>query len=327
MEKDLANKIEELGEYGFAFAPARIIATAVQLDLLSLLEEAKTSEELSRIKGISHMGLTRLLDALVTLGILNKREDRYLLEEPMTQLFLPSSPLSMGRYFLHLENLHHIWGHLSQVVTSGKQVERKPDPEFPVTLARGLFPLHWFQALDLGEKIEIPDRGKVLDVAGGSGVWSAGILKHHPHLQGVLLDLPAVLEEAAKPILKKIDLLNRYRFLPGDMFEINWGKGYTCIILGHICHALGEDDIRNLIEKSRQAVGPQGILIIIDFLPHSQNTFPAIFNLNMLLATKEGGVHKQEEYSQWLRDGGFTIQEILPPWDKKGSKTFIATLR
>ncbi len=327
MEKDLASKIEELGEYGFAFAPVHIIVTAIQLDLFHLLEEAKTSAELARIKGISYRGVTRLLEALVTLGVLSKRENRYLLEGPMSQLFLPSSPLCMGPYFLHLENLYRIWAHLPQVVTSGRQAERDRNPEFPVILARGLFPLHWFQALDLGEKLKTPDKGEVLDVAGGSGVWSAGILKHHPCLQGVLLDLPPVVENAAKPILNKIHLLNRYRFLPGDMFEISWGKGYKCIILGHICHALGEDDIKDLIEKSRQAIDPQGILIIIDFLPHPQNVFPAIFNLNMLLATKEGGVRSQEESIQWLRNGGFTIQQILSLRDKKGSKAFIATLR
>lgn len=327
MENDLAKRIEELSEYGFAFAPARIIATAVELDLFSSLVEGKTSEELAQQNGLSHRGVARLLEALVALGILGKREGRYVLEEPMAQLFLPSSPLFMGHYFLHLENLHHIWGDLSQVVISGQPVERDRDPEFPVTLARGLFPLHWFQALDLGEKLKIPEEGEVLDVAGGSGVWSAGILKHHPRLQGVLLDLPPVVEKAAKPILGKIGLLDRYRFLPGDMFEIDWGRGCACVILGHICHALGEEGVRRLIEKSRQALSPQGVLVIIDFLPDSRNAFSAIFDLNMLLATKEGGVHKGEEYSQWLMDGGFNIREILSLLDKRGSKAFVATLR
>ena len=327
MEKVLAEKIEELSEYGFAFAPARIITTAVQLDLFSALDEAKTSEELAQAKGLSHRGVTRLLEALVALGILNKREGRYLLEGPMRQLFLPSFPLFMGHYFLHIQNLHRMWDHLPQVVISGKQAERDKNPEFPATLARGLFPLHWFQALDLGGKLKLPDKGKVLDVAGGSGVWSAGILKHHHHLQGVLLDLPPVVERAAKPILKEIGLLDRYEFLPGDMFETDWGRAYTCIILGHICHALGEDGVKNLIAKSRQALSPQGILIIIDFLPNSRSPFPFIFNINMLIATKEGRVYKQEEYSQWLRDGGFIIQEILPLQDNKGSKALIATLR
>ncbi len=325
MEADLAKKIEELQRYGFSFAPGQIIAAAIQLEIFPLIEQAKTPEEVARERGMSIKGVRRLLDALRALGILIETEGSYKIEPQLRELFLPESPLYMGSYFLHLQALHKLWSHLPQSVISGRPVERKRDPKFPVNIAKGLFPLNWFQALMLGKQKELPERGNVLDVAGGSGVWSSGILIHRPELKGTLLDLPPVVEEAAKPTLKRIGLLSRYTFIPGDMFETPWGEGYACVILGHICHALGEDGIVVLIEKARKALAPQGILIIIDFFPTPEGTFSSIFALNMLLATEQGGVHDQETYERCLRKGGFSLQKLIPLTDSRGSTAIIAT--
>ena len=316
MNEDLFNAIKEFHKWSFSFAPTAITATAAQLDLFSQLETPVTPEVLAQKKGLSPRGVSRLLRALARLGVLEEKRGTYRIKPSMTPLFSSSSPFYIGHYFIHAWKLQERWQSLPQVVTTGTPLPRRDDPDFPVTLARGLFAIHWFQALELGKRLSFPP-GTVLDVAGGSGVWSAGILLEHPELKGTVLDLPQVVERGAKPILQGIGLSERYSFIPGDMFQVEWGQGYTAVILGHICHALGRDQILELMERARSALEPGGRLVVIDFLTDPQDLFPAIFSINMLVATDRGDVYSMEEYGQWLETVGFHLTEAIPmsgPW-------------
>jgi|GEM_PF-1448184 len=324
MNGELIVRIEELRDYGFAFAPVRIIAAAVELDIFSSLEEAITPDELASARKLSLKGVYRLLEALVALRVLKREGERYRLEESVKELFLPSFPFYMGDYFLHSRTLQGMWSHLSQVIVTGEPIERRDDPEFPVVLARGLFPLHWGQALLLEDGLPSLREGTVLDVAGGSGVWSAGILHRRSRLQGVLLDLPLVVEGAARPILEKLGLLDRYSFIPGDMFQVSWGKDHSCVILGHICHALGEGDIQELLSRSLEALFNQGVLIVIDFLRDCRTSFVSFFSLNMLMATQEGDVYSLSQYERWLGQAGFRMLDVIPIHDAWGSAAILA---
>ncbi len=324
MDKELAARIEELRGYGFAFAPVRILAAAVELGIFPSLTEAITPDELARRKGLSSKGAYRLLEALVSLSVVTREGDRYRLDESARELFQPSSPFYLGDYFLHVQNLQGMWSHLSQVIETGEPVERKRDPRFPAVLAKGLFPLHWSQALSLEEELPPVQEGTVLDVAGGSGVWSAGILHRRPGLQGVLLDLPIVVEEAARPILEKLHLLDRYSFIPGDMFQVSWGEGHSCVILGHICHALGEEDIQRLLSRSLGALSSQGILMMVDFLRERGAPFVSFFSLNMLMATQEGDVYSLDQYGHWLSKAGFRVLDVILVHEAWGSVAILA---
>ncbi len=316
MNEEIEKALREFHRWGFAFAPTAITATAAQLDLFLHLESPITPQELAKKKGIPIRGLLRILRALARLDILAEEGNTYRINPTLAPLFSPSSPFYLGPFFLHTWKLQERWQELPQVVTTGKPLPRGEDPDFPVTLARGLFAVHWLQALELGEKVSIPS-GTVLDVAGGSGVWSAGILKSHPQLKGTVLDLPQVVERGAKPILEEMDLLQRYTFIPGDMFQVDWGQGYSAAILGHICHALGRDEILWLMEKARTVLTPSGKLIVIDFLTDPQDPFSAIFSINMLVATEKGDVYALEEYTQWMEEVGFSTPKVIPmkgPW-------------
>ena len=329
MKEDTPEAIKRFHEMAFSFAPMAVMATAAQLDLFSHLTSPKDLHTLAQETSLHPKGVHRILQALVRLGVLEREispeeGETYRVSPSLLPLFSPQSALYIGHFLIHAWKLQERWQELPRVIASGHPLPRERDPQFPVTLARGLFAIHWFQAKELAKRLSL-NQGTVLDVAGGSGVWSAGLLEEYPHLKGIVLDLPQVVEGSAKPILERMGLIDRYSFIPGDMFQEDWGYGHTAIILGHICHALARDQILFLLEKARQAVSERGKLILIDFLTDPQDLFPALFSLNMLVATQGGDVYSQNQYRLWIENSGFRVSEVIPlsgPWK---SAAFIAT--
>ena len=229
-------------ELFFGFAPATIIATAAQLGLFSRLKETASANQIAHKLNLSLRGTQRLLNALKALRVLEEREGGFCISQEYVPLFDPDSPLYLGDIFSHALRLQNNWMGLPEVVKTGSPLHRKKDPSFFATLARGLFSTNWFVAVELAEKFT-PKPGKVLDVAGGSGVWSTALLLKHPQLTATVLDLPPVIQGAALPIAQRLNLTERYSFIEGDLFNTQWGEGYSTVILGHICHSLGEEGV------------------------------------------------------------------------------------
>ena len=65
---------------------------------------------------------------------------------------------------------------------------------------------------------DFSDVRRIVDVGGGDGTLLVEILRCHPHLTGLLFDLPAAVGHA-DAILDSPDVADRCQVLAGDFFE------------------------------------------------------------------------------------------------------------
>jgi SAM-dependent methyltransferase len=99
---------------------------------------------------------------------------------------------------------------------------------------------------------------------------------------------------------------------PGDLLTSEFGSGYDLVLLFSVTHLLGEQENRSLLARCCRALRPGGRVAIHDHILDEDKTKPragAIFALNMLVATRNGGTYSFTEYSLWLRDAGFSAVE------------------
>jgi hypothetical protein len=73
-------------------------------------------------------------------------------------------------------------------------------------------------------------------------------------------------------------------------------------------HSLSVDEAQALIEKSRDALGPKGRIVIHEFLLEKDRAHPvpgALFSVNMLVNTAAGRSYTIQELRAWLAKAGF----------------------
>ena len=141
--------------------------------------------------------------------------------------------------------------------------------------------------------------------------------------------MPPVIEGSTKPILKEWGVIEQCTFHSGSFWDISWGSGYDLVIVGHICHMLGKEENIGLFKKVRNALAPQGVAAIIDYVPDEQRStrlYPLLFAVNMLVNTEAGDVYTFSQYKEMLSHAGFSEFSLTHMSEGHGGDVIVATL-
>lgn len=302
MEK--ARSLQSLMQSTRAFQESRVLLTALELDVFSALGKGARAATLSAKLGTNPRATERLLNALVAVGALLKRNGVFCCTEESKAL----GPARMG--LLHTVHLWNTWSTLTECVKSGEAVATRGPGSFPEERTRAFIAAMHARARDNAVQTVqlsgIRDAGRMLDVGGGSGAYSIAFAKACPALRAEILDLGAVVP-LAEEYIREAGLQDRVRVRPGDMLTANFGQGYDLVLLSAVCHMWGEDDNRSLINRCAQALVPGGHLVIREFILDEDRTAPpfaAMFAINMLVGTEHGNSYSEGEYRTWMTEAG-----------------------
>jgi acetylserotonin N-methyltransferase len=147
---------------------------------------------------------------------------------------------------------------------------------------------------------------KLLDVGGGSGVYSAAVAQYWPGLRATVMDLGAMCE-AAKPYIAEADCADRVDTMAVDMFREAWPSGYDALFFSNIYHDWDDRVCSELSVQSFEVLPPGGRIFINEMLMNDNGDGPATtasFSLLMLLGTK-GRQYTLGELRGFLESAGF----------------------
>jgi ubiquinone/menaquinone biosynthesis C-methylase UbiE len=312
---------ELLHQMAFSFIPSRVLSAGLQLGVFSHIAAGKkTAKEVAAAAQASECGIRMLLDALVAVQLLARNGPGYELAPLASQFLVRESPDYLGRLF-EQEELWQSWGHLTDVIRSGRPLLRVEDQAlaeqfFPI-LVQTLHVLHRDRARRLAGALGVGNHSKglrVVDVGAGSGIWGIAVAERDAKTRVTAQDFPAMLN-VTREYLKRHGVERQFDFLPGDLKIVDFGhEQYDLALLGNILHSEGEESSRNLLQRLHAALRPGGRVVIIDMLPNDDRTgppFPIFFALNMLLHTEHGDTYSLAEYTRWLARAGFPRVETI----------------
>ena len=302
------------------YQPSRVVLSAVELDVFSAVARAGPGarlEGLARYTGTSVRGLEILLDALVALGLLRKDAGVYANAPVAARYLAEDSPDDARAALRHNLSLWQTWSGLSECVRTGsahrrEMSERGDDWTLPFIAA-----MHRNAALRaplVAQAVGAERVTRLLDVGGGSGAYSIAFAQANPALTAVVFDLATVVP-IAEAHVAEAGLGARVRTKVGDLRQDAFGAGHDLVLLSAICHMLGPDENRDLLRRVFAALEPGGRVAIQDHVMRDDRTAPragALFAVNMLVGTAQGGTFTLAEYRSWLEGAGFRDVRQLP---------------
>ena len=152
----------------------------------------------------------------------------------------------------------------------------------------------------------------LVDVGGGGGILLAAILRAAPTLHGVLLDRAGAIP-AARARLAEEAVSDRATCLAGDFFT-DLPAGADAYLLSRILHDWDDDDARRLLAACRDAMGPDGRVLLVDaVLPERAVDAPAAIRMDLHMLLLFGARERTEaEFHELLRLSGLRLERVAP---------------
>ncbi len=164
----------------------------------------------------------------------------------------------------------------------------------------------------LAEAVPLEGARRLLDLAGGTGLYALALLEANPELRAVVLDRPEVLK-VAEEFRGDSRAGDRLELVAGDMFRAPLPAA-DVILLSNVLHDWDIPECRQMIARCVEALPPGGRLLIHDvFLDDDLGgPLPIALYSAALFTLTEGRAYSAAEYRSWLESAGLTVTGPAP---------------
>ncbi|HEX8896652.1 MAG TPA: class I SAM-dependent methyltransferase, partial [Terriglobales bacterium] len=293
-----------------AYQRTAALGAAIDLDLFTLIGDGEcTSDDLAEKSEASPRGIRILCDYLAVIGFLAKARNRYRLTLTSAVFLNRKSPACMAAMarFLNSPKLVAGFTNFTETVRRGRTqlgAGGVNEREFSgwVTFAESMTPLMSSACNAIAEQCRHLDghRVRVLDVAAGHGLFGIAVAQRLPQAEITAQDWPKVLE-VAHCNSKQAGVANRYRLLPGSVFDIDLGEGYDVVLLTNLLHHFDQHSCTQILRKIHTCLSDKGLLINLEFVPNEDRVsppIPATFSLMMLGLTSSGDAYTARQHER-----------------------------
>jgi ubiquinone/menaquinone biosynthesis C-methylase UbiE len=307
----IIQKIDQLEE-------ANILLAALELKIFSILDKKLySSQVIAKKAGSQPWETAALLNALVAMGALSKKGQLFK-NTPETYKHLCSTSPQYKKGFIRLRHQNRDeWAGLLETLQNGRNPsphEGDDDPEFRWFFTHAM---HERSELYSGKVAEIVARkpvGRLIDLGGGPGSYSAAILRKDKKATATLFDRKVTIE-VAREILSPSKVFSRFDFLEGDLFDTDYGNNFDTIFFSNILHIYNPKENKTLFKKIHRSLVKGGRFILVDLFLRENMTAPydaALFSLTMLMFTATGKTYTFKETEALLKAAGFVSFKRFP---------------
>ena len=152
------------------------------------------------------------------------------------------------------------WGSQSGQVDWHRAMER---PGFAQSFTEAMDCRGVFLAQALAKGMPWNRFGRLLDIAGGSGIYACSFCAHAPHLTATVLEKSPV-DRIASEAIRARGFHDRVEVMAGDMFEEVWPGGHDLHLFSNVLHDWDVPEVRTLLRRSHAALPVGGAVLVHD---------------------------------------------------------------
>lgn len=315
---------------GFGFWESKVLLTAVEFDVFTILgEKPMTGEELGAILGMHPRGIWDFFDALVALGFLDRdgSGEAALYRNTVTSshyLDKKSHEYIGGILEMCNSRLYKYWDGLGEALRTGKpqnEIKHNQKPMFEELYADiprleqfmgAMTGLSRTNFTALAEKFDFSRYRTLCDVGGATGLLSISVAKKHPGIRCISFDLPQV-EPIAEKSIRRAGLSDRITTASGDFFSDRLPRA-DVITMGMILHDWNLEKKKHLVRAAYESLPEEGAFIAVENLiddDRRTNAFGLLMSLNMLIEFGDAFDFTAADFRGWCEEAGFRKFDVL----------------
>jgi hypothetical protein len=252
---------------------SQCVYVAAKLGIADLLKDGpRSSDELAAATQVHARSLYRILRALAGFGIFTEDEERRFALTPMAEQLRDVPGSARGWTIMRSEEfVWQPWGQIMHAVETGQSpfvhvlgvdwpqyYGRHPEASEIFDEAMRSVSALKFEAV--AEAYDFSGVDSIVDVGGGNGGLITSILASNPHMNGILAELPHVVESAKKNI-DAAGLSDRCSCVPIDMFE-GVPEGADAYVMANVIQGCDDDDAVKTLGNCRHAMKDDGRILV-----------------------------------------------------------------
>uniref|UniRef100_A0A8C7P7B8 Acetylserotonin O-methyltransferase-like n=1 Tax=Oncorhynchus mykiss TaxID=8022 RepID=A0A8C7P7B8_ONCMY len=323
--EDGKEKLSKMIELMDGFKASKVLFTASKLRVFDVLRSSKKgelqAEDVAQEIKASIKGTERLLEACVSLGLLQRTGKEYTNTAMSRHFLLSDGPLSLQGYIQHCNEL--VWPLFTHLETAVREGTNQHEKAFGKTsnlfqdayYSRHEVKLRFMKAMhsiakvsgrDVATAFDLSKYKTACDLGGCTGAMAYEFAKAHPGLSVTMFDLPEVIEMSSH--FRPHDADDRVSFVAGDFFKDELPKA-DVYILARILHDWSDEKVHILLSKIAKACNPGCCVLVSEIFLDEDRKGPSRGLLQALSLT-EGRQRSASEYSLLLKSHGFTAAQV-----------------
>lgn len=319
---------QRINELSSAAYKSFIFLAGMQLDVFTLLSEKQfTSKQLADIMKVKENHLERLLYALVSIGLLQLENNKFMNTQEAEQCLVKGKPDYLGNYVYVNPGLNYMnWGtgvHIADSIRKGEPHNlydyQAASYEQHLEGFRGTMPVAVKAGEELAKWFDFSDVNTVVDVGGASGGLAIALKKAYPHLSLRVDDLPSIV-----PVTETILRENNASDIEVNVWDIVEGpltKTCDVAVLRAVIQVISPEDARIGISNVAESINSGGYMIIVGHVLDDSRISPIEevgMNLIYLNWGYDSGCYTRSQYCEWIQGAGLVdlVFDSLPNGDR-----------
>jgi precorrin-6B methylase 2 len=311
---------QQMFQHITAYWVTQLMGTAARLGVADQLESGPLQvNELAAKVGAHSQALYRALRACTAVGVFTEQPGKSFANNALSQTLRSNVPGSMRDFAIAQSAPGHWrpWELLTQAVQTGRSTAREAlsrelwdwyasHPEESAAFSGAMDNLAAQVAAEVTRAIDFSGVARVVDVGGASGTLVSAVLRAFPNTQGVLLDLPHVVEPVKKA-LAAVGLGERCQAIAGDFFEAV--PPGDVMLLKQILHDWNDEQCITLLSHCAQSLSKGGRVLVVEMVISEDGRPSAahLMDVNMLVLLP-GKERTATEYGKLFAAAGLRLE-------------------
>jgi len=305
----------------------RALATGIRYEIFTLCKSPKTLKDVCSALKTDPKMTRKILNALAAINLLSKSGDKYV-NEPIANTFLvKDSPFYQGDYIRLEESGYNLWPKFDQALKEGiktvdmtkmkaktEDLEKVVDPTFTLTMANFAMRGGVHQVVKvLSEAPEFKKAKRMLDLGGGTGIYSIGLALSNPDLEITVFDIPPVLG-ITKEYISRYGVEERFKMKGGNYIQDDFGEGYDIVFASHTFYGYSKEMLLSLLQRIHKALNNGGIIVSNHFALNEDGVghkITVFWDLWLTLYSYKTPTYTNDEYANLLKEAGFTVIQTI----------------